>query len=338
MGGGSPDKMKSSQDRVEWAQPDARARMNLATDFYRPGSKLVLQPDGSYRYEGGSFRDYEESGGPMMESTQFDGQEVRGRGEAYGLLDDGDPYNALRRQGTNQLLQNTGLAAGEQGRFASGQAMGDNPFATGAMMNNPFLDATYDRAAGKMSQNFQQSVMPGLQGSMIGQGKGMGSQRNQAAGQMQQNLASELSGLGTDIYGGAYEQDMGRRASAFEAERGRRFGASSDQMNLTSGMIPQLGDIRGQEFGDADRRMQLGESARTLQDENQRRSFVNSQNSFNFQEQQPMAFASFQDTSTAGTGTSTAPTGVYNDPWATAAGVGSLASAVGPPPAPTGTA
>jgi len=340
-GGGGPSKMKTSQDRVDWARDDAMARLGSARDFYMPGSRMVPtgydkkgRPTG-YKYVGGDFRTYDEAGGPQMQGTEFDPQEMAGMGEAYGLLDQGDPYFDSRRSGINSMLGNAGLAANEQGRFASGQAMSDNPFATGAMMNNPYLDAAYNRAAGKMTQNFQQSVMPGLQGSMIGQGKGMGSQRNQAAGQMQQNLLGELSGLGTDIYGGAYEQDMGRRAQAFEAERGRRYDASGNQMGYTQNMLPQLADLRGQEFADADRRMMLGEGQRNLADENRRRTFVNDQNRFNFQEQQPMQFAAYQDTATAGTGTTTSPTGVYNDPWAQVAGAASLAG--GLPGSPTGT-
>jgi hypothetical protein len=224
------------------------------------------------------------------------------------------------------------MAGGGEAARGEMQAMrgGDierSPFASGSMMQNPYLDKTYQRAADKVSQNFMASVAPDIQGSMTGQGKGMGSGRNEAMGRAQQTLGGELGGLATDIYGGAYDKDMGRYSNAYEAERGRQSSAQGNALNRSVNMLPQLGDIRGQEFGDSDRRREMGSQTRDLNRENDRRTFENQKNAFNFQEQQPFQFAAFQDMSTSGTGQTTQPSGVYNDPWAT--GIGAATAATG---------
>ena len=330
MGGKPPKEQVAIQDRVSWEQPDARARLGLARDFYMPGSRLVENPDGSYSYEGGSFRTYDEAGGPMLQGERFAEDELAGRAETLGLLDQGDPYFSTRRSGINDMMGGVNPASRAELSEIQGRGMAANPFASGAMMaGNPMLDSMYDRGAGKMTEKFQTAIMPELQGTMIQQGKGIGSQRNEAAGRAQRNLLGELSGLATELYGGAYEADMGRMANAYEAERGRQVGARQDAMSRGQSLLPQLGDIRGQEFGDADRRRELGYDQRMMSRENQRRDYVNQQNAFNFQEQQPFQFAALQDTSTAGTSQLTQPTGVYSDPFATAVGGAQMASALG---------
>ena len=79
-----------------------------------------------------------------------------------------------------------------------------------AQDTNPFLDKMYDRAAEGVTRNFNNAVLPGINATFGGSGRTGGGLHGSTIGQSSGELARELSGLSTDLYGGAYENEMNR--------------------------------------------------------------------------------------------------------------------------------
>ena len=110
-----------------------------------------------------------------------------------------------------------------------------NPYATNPSAGgNPFLDATFNRAADQVQNR--------LQSSFAGSGRNIGAARAPAA--------LELNDLANTVYGGAYQQDANRQfgydqigAGTFDAERGRMLSDLQQQRGIqlgAAGMAPGL--------------------------------------------------------------------------------------------------
>jgi hypothetical protein len=79
--------------------------------------------------------------------------------------------------------------------------------------SNPYLDATFDRAASGVTRNFNRAVLPNLESRFAGAGR-LGSGAHQGAvGEAGRALAGELGGMATDIYGGNYARERGMQQS-----------------------------------------------------------------------------------------------------------------------------
>lgn len=104
----------------------------------------------------------------------------------------------------NQNLEDLSRAGGTN-RYAA--ALGDP--SRGAA-TNPFLDATYDRAAGRVTDHFSKSILPGINATFAGAGRTGGGLHGDYISQAVGEAGDALSGLATDIYGGAYESGQER--------------------------------------------------------------------------------------------------------------------------------
>lgn len=142
---------------------------------------------------------------------------------------------------TNKALSGPGVI-GDASSYASNvlSGGGDNPYApllgagaggladtaSGSFLNsNPYLDATFNQAAGRMGEQFSDTVLPGI-AAQFGNAGGAGSALHgemlaKAGGQ----FGDSLSNLATNIYGGNYSQ-----------ERDRMTGAQSGLMNTGAGL------------------------------------------------------------------------------------------------------
>ena len=76
--------------------------------------------------------------------------------------------------------------------------------------SNPYLDATFDKASGRVTENFTDAVMPGINATFGSGGRTGSGLHTQAIGDAQDELGNDLSGLATDIYGGNYQQERNR--------------------------------------------------------------------------------------------------------------------------------
>lgn len=90
--------------------------------------------------------------------------------------------------------------------------------AGGYVGKNPYLDAMYGQGAQALTDQFQQTVNPTIEGLFSKTGGGSGSsQEALLKGQAQKELGTSLGGLATNLYGGAYDQDMGRMLGAAQS-------------------------------------------------------------------------------------------------------------------------
>ena len=133
--------------------------------------------------------------------------------------------------------------------------------------SNPFLDSAYDRAANRVSSQFNETVLPGINTTFGGAGRAGSPSHERSVQQAAGGLGESLSDLGASIY-----------APAYEAERGRQFSAGSQQAGYQDASF-------GRQFAggqaDQDRRYNLFNAERQRQFGGQQaaadRSFTGSQ-------------------------------------------------------------
>lgn len=112
--------------------------------------------------------------------------------------------------------------------------------------SNPYLQATYDKAARGVTDQYNYSTMPQLSRAFGNQQAFGGSSAfGEAFGKANQGLATGLADLGTGIFGGNYQ-----------SERGRQFSAAGAAPDYSSAMqtspyagIQAYGNIVGKGFG-----------------------------------------------------------------------------------------
>lgn len=189
---------------------------------------------------------------------------------------------------------------------------------------NPYLDRTFNMAADKVTENYLQNVVPGVQSQA-----NMAGRYGSGAMQTQQNNANEaygetLNNLATQIYGGSYEAERARQAAAeqqatnvmaqsgmFSAgatNQARQYNAQQltaaqqqeieNQMNAIK-MAPYLQQAG---YGDLDRMVAIGQAQQQQEMQNQMLPY-----------QQYQALANLLASSGGGTSTSTQP--VYSPGW-----------------------
>lgn len=186
-----------------------------------------------------------QSGGPQF----YPGQQVAGFsqpqeqafGNISGLANNYSPqFNSAMNFGTNLT---GGNFSGPQANLATLGTPGST---------NPFLDAMFNKAAGA------------TQNQLASQFAGMG--RNVEASEPAR--AEQLNNLATDIYGGAYQQDMNRALAANQALGGEQLGAFSQapgMFNTQLGAQQQLGGVGGQIQGQAQQLIDANRNAYNYQ-------------------------------------------------------------------------
>lgn len=107
--------------------------------------------------------------------------------------------------------------------------------------SNPYLDDQFDAAASRVTERFQDEVLPGINASFSAAGRG-GSGLNQvAAAELAGETADALAMLGADIYGGAYETERGRMTDA--ASNLGQLGTTVGSQYLQAGRSNQARDL-----------------------------------------------------------------------------------------------
>ena len=164
-----------------------------------------------------------------------------------------------------------GQALGGLGLGGAGTSRELDRTASGAYLgSNPYLDATYDRAAGRLGRNFQQYALPGVAAAFGGAGRAGSPAHQRALENTTRGFGESLSDLGAGIYGPAYEAERGRQfqgglsqAGFEDAEKARRYGLYGAERQLQAGAgttQAQLSDAeRGRQYSlfDAERGRQL---------------------------------------------------------------------------------
>ncbi len=156
--------------------------------------------------------------------------------------------------GITNRANNGSPVMGAANAYATNLLSGNTPITFGGA-SNPYLDATFNRAADQVTNR--------LQTSFASSGRNTGAARPVAA--------DELSNLATGIYGGAYESERDRMASELAQNRGLQMGAlgmapelaQSDYADLDrlAGVGAQREDLTGRELSDAASRWDFGQNA-----------------------------------------------------------------------------
>lgn len=120
---------------------------------------------------------------------------------------------------------------------------------------NPYLDATFNRAANSVQQR--------LQSDFASSGRNIGAARPVAA--------DELGDLAAKVYGGAYESERDRMANDIDRQRAIQFGVSGlapqlaqqdyVDLNALSGVGGQVEDLTGRLMEDQAARWDFGQNA-----------------------------------------------------------------------------
>lgn len=170
--------------------------------------------------------------------------------------------------------------------------------------SNPYLSGTYDAAAGKVTENFERSVLPGI-ASQFGATGGAGSTMHELAlGSAAGDYTDSLRGLSSDIYGGNYAKERDRQMAA-------------------TGMAPQM---REAQFADAAQLRDAGaryesQSDKVIQDQVNRYNYDANKQQAALQDYMSMVTGNYGSTSTSRSSTSSA-----GSPFATALGAAATAA------------
>ena len=120
--------------------------------------------------------------------------------------------------GPGQALQNYQTTAfnpsGSLGGLEALQSAARGDYLPGQEGANPYLDDTYDMAARRMNQNYEQSVLPGLNATFANAGRSYGGAHGLASGRAAEGHSQSLQDLSTRMYGNAYETERGRQMQA----------------------------------------------------------------------------------------------------------------------------
>lgn len=99
-----------------------------------------------------------------------------------------------------------------------------------SLQGNPFLDDQFQRATQQIGERFQEITQPGIAAQFGAAGRTGGGLQGQALGAAQGELARELGGVATDIYGQNYQLERQRQLQA--ADQLGQLGLGAGQLGL----------------------------------------------------------------------------------------------------------
>jgi hypothetical protein len=227
---------------------------------------------------------------------------------------DASGYAANTLQGNTDNPYASMLNQGESGLTATSQ---------GAYLNsNPYLDQTFDSAAGKLGEQFSDTVMPNI-GAQFGMSGGAGSALHQElAAKAGGQFTDSLSSLASDIYGGNYQQERARQDAASGNLMGTGaglYGTGVQERMGAAGLAPtldQAGYLPSQMMQDAGKKQEGYEGAE-LEDQINR---------FNFEQNAPLANLQDYMSMISGNYGGTSVSSAQNKGSNLATGIGSLAT------------
>ncbi len=161
-------------------------------------------------------------------------------GQAQGQLS-----KTIQGGGFGQEYNNP-LVSGEQAATVSGAFL--NP------ESNPWLNATYNQAAGQTVRKFGEATMPEIRRAAIGEGAYGGGRQGVAEGIAGRGLAEELGNIGTSLYGQNYQTERSRQETAaqtqqqllndqYQAERARQEAATMNAIPMAQADYADIGKL-----------------------------------------------------------------------------------------------
>ena len=123
-------------------------------------------------------------------------------------------------------------AAHNSGYTPTGQVA---EFMNGEAYNNPMLDGMYDAAARRVTDTFNEDVMPEISKSAVANGGFGGSRQGIAEGLAAKEAHQGLTDLASDIYGNAYNLGFGAMSDLTARQMQGGIDASAQNANLQQG-------------------------------------------------------------------------------------------------------
>jgi len=173
--------------------------------------------------------------------------------------------SVLNNEWTNNQYTTGNMLTGDPWAMGDALRNGDNVFASGKMMDNPYINQMVDASTRDVTQQFKDSIAPALMSQFSAAGRTGSGANVMAFGNAAGQLAERLGDMNANIRGNAYQQGLGMMSQAYEAERQRQYGAfqseRQDQYDAfqqeqarkmqASGMAPGLlsQDLARQNFG-----------------------------------------------------------------------------------------
>lgn len=175
--------------------------------------------------------------------------------------------NTLGGNSDNPYAGILGVGAGSLGNTAMGGGF-----------HNPYLDATFDQAAGKVTRNFTDTVAPAIAAQFGANGRTGSGLHGLALSDAGHNLTDSLSSLGASIYGGDYENERNRQLDAGKALTSTGANLYNTGVTERSNALGLSPAIAGAEYTDATKLQEAGKasegySGQALQDQINRFNF-----------------------------------------------------------------
>ena len=133
---------------------------------------------------------------------------------------------------------------------------------------NPYLDATYGRAARGLIDQYQYGTQPAAATRAIANRSFLGSPTQMQYEDMQRfGLGENLAGLATNIYGGAYETERGRQQAAMGLGAQLYPGMYGTERGIQASTLGFLPTSQAMAYEDAARRQGVGDYLRGFEQE-----------------------------------------------------------------------
>jgi hypothetical protein len=240
-GGGETVQMpKFQKEAAKWGLGQARDLYNQGGPDYFPGQTWL------------PFSGQTQNALSLMEQRALSGSPVEQSMQDY----------IMQSLGTNQF------SPGIQGLTNT---------ASGAFLNsNPYLDQMFGQAASNVSDQWKNTVLPGLNASFAGAGGENSAVQQQIAMDSAGELGDILSGLATNIYGGNYAAERGFMENA-AGQLGDLYGQGQ---RLGAALAPQAAGLDWSNLG------QLANVGQTYEGKEYEK-LEGDMDRWNYQQQQP---------------------------------------------------
>lgn len=129
----------------------------------------------------------------------------RGLGEAQDFA--GTPVASGALPASESFVENTLNDPAARAQLAA-TARGDY------LGSNPYLDAAFNNASSRLTENFNESVLPGIAAQFGASGRTGSGAHALSAGRASGELSDSLAKLASDVYMPAYESERGRQVQA----------------------------------------------------------------------------------------------------------------------------
>ncbi len=128
------------------------------------------------------------------------------------------------------------------------------------LTNNPYLDQVYGSAAGRVKQDFNEEILPGLNASLGSSGNAGSTTHELMLGKASGELTDSLADLSANIYGGDYAKERDRMTNAQSGLTSTGANLYGQNVNEKLGLAGMAPGLREAQYGDAGKLQEAGKA------------------------------------------------------------------------------